>query len=166
MIADKAYAYDLSVPEIVPSNMPSKKDFKIIKTPKKLQKVNTNTEKKLKSKPKSKLSLILTVVSLFAMALVISYRYNVISEKNLMLQRLKMEQVVVNSELATTEVAMDRLVDKSHVEAYAKQQLGMQKPEKSQIVYINSNYDTKVEKVDTKNIFEIGFEKLKNLIGM
>lgn len=167
MIVNKAYAYDLSVPEIVPEHMPNKKDFKIIKVPKKLL-VDTNTKnaRNVKSQPKSKLSLILTVVTLFVMALVISYRYNIISEKNLELQRLKMEQVTANSELATTEVLVDRIIDKDTVESYAKQQLGMQKPEKSQIVYINSNYETKVEKIDTKNIFEIGIEKLKKLIGM
>ena len=166
MIVDKAYAYDLSVPEIVPEHMPNKKDFKIVKTPKKVIKTNVNNAPKAKAKPQSKLSLVLSVVALFAMALMISYRYNVISEKNLELQRLKMEQVTANSELATTEVWADRIIDKDTVESYAKQQLGMQKPEKSQIVYINSNYGTKVEKVDTKNIFEIGIEKLKNLIGM
>ena len=166
MIVDKAYAYDLSVPEIVPEHMPNKKDFKIVKTPKKVIKTNVNNAPKAKAKPQSKLSLVLSVVALFAMALMISYRYNVISEKNLELQRLKMEQVTANSELATTEVWADRIIDKDTVESYAKQQLGMQKPEKSQLVYINSNYETKVEKVDTKNIFEIGIEKLKNLIGM
>ena len=94
------------------------------------------------------------------------HRYNLISEKNLNLQRLKIEQTAVNSELATTEIAVDRIIDKDIVESYAKQQLGMQKPEKSQIVYINSNYETKVEKVSEKNIFEKGIDKLKNLIGM
>ncbi len=166
MIVDKAYAYDLSVPEIVPEHMPNKKDFKIVKTPKKVIKTNVNNAPKAKAKPQSKLSLVLSVVALFAMALMISYRYNLISEKNLELQRLKIEQITANSELATTEVWADRIIDKDTVESYAKQQLGMQKPEKSQIVYINSNYGTKVEKVDTKNIFEIGIEKLKNLIGM
>lgn len=166
MIANKAYAYDLSVPEIVPNHMPNEKDFKIVKSPKKVLNTNVNNENKSKIKPKSKLSLILSVVTIFAMALVISYRYNLISEKNLELQRLKMEQATANSELATTEVWAERIIDKDTVESYAKQQLGMQKPEKSQIVYINSNYETKVEKVDTKNIFEVGIEKLKNLIGM
>ena len=167
MIADKAYAYDLSVPEIAPDYMPNKKDFKIVKTPKKVQSTkNTNNVKKIKAQPKSKLSLILSVVALFTMAIVVSYRYNVISEKNLEVQRLKMEQVTANSELATTEVAVKRLIDNDTIESYAKQQLGMQKPEKSQIVYINSNYETKVEQVATQNIFEKGLEKLKNLIGM
>lgn len=166
MIANKVYAYDLSVPAMVPEYKPNKKDFKVIKNPKVDRKQNTNNVNKLKPRHKSKLSLILSVVSLFVMALVISYRYNLISEKNLELQRLKMKQVVANSELATTEIAVERIIDKNTVEAYAKQQLGMQKPEKSQIVYINSNYQTKVEKIDTKNIFEIGIEKLKNLIGI
>ncbi len=164
MIADRAYAYDLSVPEIAPDYMPNKKDFKIIKAPKKVQ--STNNVKKPKTQPKSKLSLILSVVALFTMAIVISYRYNVISEKNLEVQRLKMDQVTANSELATTEVWAERIIDKDTIESYAKQQLGMQKPEKSQIVYINSNYETKVEEVNTKNIFEKGLEQLKKLIGM
>lgn len=166
MIANKAYAYDLSVPELQPEHKPSKEDFKIVKAPKKVQSTNTSNVKKVKAQPKSKLSLILSVVALFTMAIVISYRYNVISEKNLEVQRLKMEQVTANSELATTEVAVRSLIDKDTVESFAKQQLGMQKPEKSQIIYINSNYDTKVEEVGTKNIFEKTIDKLKNLIGM
>lgn len=163
MIANKAYAYDLSVPEIVPEYKPSKKDFRVVKSPKKVQ---SNTVKKVKAQPKSKLSLIVSVILLFAMAIVVSYRYNLISEKNLEVQRLKMEQVTANSELATTEVAIDRVIDKDTVESYAKQQLGMQEPEKSQIIYINSNYETKVEAVSGTNIFDKLLEGLKNLIGM
>lgn len=164
MIDNRAYAYDLSVPEIVPNYVPNKKDFRIVKSPKKVQ--STANKSKKNVKPKSKLSLVLSVTILFAMAIITSYRYNLISEKNLKVQRLKMEQTTVNSELATTEVAIDRIIDKDTVESYAKQQLGMQKPEKSQIVYINSNYETKVEQVANKNIFEKGLDKLKNLIGM
>jgi len=164
VIADKAYAYDLSVPETNPEYFPNKKDFRIVKAPKKIEK--TNNAKKVQVKHKSKLSLILSVAALFSMAIIISYRYNLISEKNLQIQRLKMDQVAVNSELATTEVAIDKIIDKDTVESYAKQQLGMQKPEKSQIVYINSNYETKVEQVKTYNIFEKGLDKLKNLIGI
>lgn len=164
MIDNRAYAYDLSVPEIVPNYVPNKKDFRIVKSPKTVQ--STANKSKKNVKPKSKLSLVLSVTILFAMAIITSYRYNLISEKNLKVQRLKMEQTTVNSELATTEVAIDRIIDKDTVESYAKQQLGMQKPEKSQIVYINSNYETKVEQVANKNIFEKGLDKLKNLIGM
>lgn len=167
MIANRAYAYDLSVPEIAPNYMPNKKDFKIVKSPKKVQtRINKNTVKKVNLKTTSKLSLILSVVALFTMAIVTSYRYNLISEKNLEMQRLKMDQVVANSELATTEVAVKSIIDKENIESYAKQQLGMQKPEKSQIVYINSNYETKVEKMDTQNFFENILGTVKKIIGM
>ena len=164
MIVNKAYAYDLSVPEIAPEHKPSKEDFKIVKSPRKV--VNTNNTKKVKAQPKTKLSLILSVVALFTMAIVISYRYNLISEKNLEVQRLKMERTTANSELATTEVAVKSIIDNDTVESFAKQQLGMQKPEKSQIIYINSNYETKVEEIEAKSFFETGIEKIKNLIGI
>lgn len=170
MIGNKSYAYDLSVADIKPNYMPKRNDFKIIKAPNKVAKgatdVSKTEAKKPKIKSKTKLSLILSVVALFGMALTISYRYNLISEKNLEIQRLKMEQVTVDSELATTEIAVERIIDKDMIESYAKQQLGMQKPEKSQIVYIDSNYETKVEQVETKNILEIGINKLKELIGI
>ena len=141
-----------------------KKDFKIIKSPKIKTEVNTNVQKQLKSK--SKLSLILSVVAIFTMLIIISYRYNVISEKNLELQRLKINKSSVESELATTAIATEKMIDKDMVESYAKQQLGMQKPEKSQIVYINSKYETKEEEIENNNIFEKVVDKLKNIIGM
>lgn len=166
MIANKAYAYDLSVPEFKPDYTPDTRDFRIIKNPNAQRNKQVGKFQKHKAQPKSKLSLVLSVVAIFTMLIVISYRYNVISEKNLELQRLKMEQTNVNSVLATTEIAVEQIIDKDTVEAYAKQQLGMQKPEKSQIVYINSEYDTKVEQVANKNILEKGLNKLKNLIGM
>ena len=50
MIADKAYAYDLSVPEIVPEYKPSKRDFKIVKAPSKAQSRDTNNTKNIKRK--------------------------------------------------------------------------------------------------------------------
>ena len=166
MVANKAYAYDLSVPNIKEDNMPDKKDFKILKSPagKRIAENIKSTANKVQTN--SKLSLVISTALIFTMLILVSYRYNLISEKNLQLQRLKIEQTEVNSELATTEVLLEKVIDKDKVEAYAKQQLGMQKPQKSQIVYINSDYETKVEEVVSKNIFEKGLDKLKNLIGM
>ena len=163
MIANRSYAYDLEVPELVPEYKPSKKDFKVIKGE---QKTKQAVAKKTKAEPKSKLSLILSVVAIFTMLIVVSYRYNLISEKNLELQRLEIKKNNVNSILATTEIDVDRIIDKDTVEAYAKQQLGMQKPEKSQIVYIDSDYETKVESVSETNFIAKGINKLKEIIGI
>ena len=164
MIANRAYAYDLEVPKKKEEYIPSKKEFKLIKFPA-LKEVVGKAEG-IKSKPKTKLSLILSVVALFTMLIVLSYRYNVISEKNLEFQRLNEEAGNVNSILATTQVEVDQIIDKDRVEAYAKRQLGMQKPEKSQLVYINSDYETKVETINEGNIISNVVEKLKDIIGI
>lgn len=152
MIGNQNLAYDL---EVAPKKeyVPNKKDFKVIKS---------NVNKKVKAK-KSKLSLVLTVTALFSMLIIVSLRYNVISEKNLELQRLQMEETDVNSVLAMTEIEVEKTIDKDTVESYAKQQLGMQKPEKSQMIYINSEYETKVESVENNNIIQKGIDKLKEI---
>ena len=82
------------------------------------------------------------------------------------LQRLAIKADNANAVLATTEVNVSRVIDKDKVETYAKQQLGMQKPEKSQLVYINSNYETKVESVNEGNIISKVVDKLKDIIGI
>ena len=100
------------------------------------------------------------------MLIILSYRTNVISEKNLELQKLNMKADNVNAVLATTEVEVSREIDKDKIETYARQQLGMQKPDKSQLVYINSNYETKVESVNEGNIISKVVDKLKDIIGI
>ena len=162
MIANKAYAYDLEVEKKEVEYLPNKKDFRLIKTTIK----NIQTASNLKAKKKSKLSLVLSVVAMFTMLIILSYRTNVISEKNLELQKLNIKADNVNAVLATTEVKVSRVIDKDWVETYAKQQLGMQKPEKSQLVYINSNYETKVESINEGNIIGKVVDKLKDIIGI
>ncbi len=162
MIANRAYAYDLEVPKKKEENLPDKKDFKLIKnTVKKLQ-----TASNIKAKKKSKLSLVLSVVAMFTMLIILSYRTNVISEKNLELQKLNIKADNINAVLATTEVEVSREIDKDKIETYARQQLGMQKPDKSQLVYINSNYETKVESINEGNIVSKVVDKLKDIIGI
>lgn len=153
MIANKNYAYDLSIAEPLRKEQPNiKKDFKVIKGNKKTVKKNVKSAKIVSKK--SRASLIITTLSIFTMLIILSYRYNIISEKNLKIQRLNIEQEKVNSILTNTEISVSQTIDKNFIESYAKQQLGMQKPEKVQIVYINSDYDTKVNLVKPKNFLE------------
>lgn len=156
MIGNQNLAYDL---EVAPKReyVPNERDFKVIKS-------RENKKHNQKAKVKNnKLSLVLTVTALFSMLIVVSLRYNVISEKNLELQRLQIEETNVNSALAVTEVEVEKTIDKDTVESYAKQQLGMQKPEKSQMIYINSEYETKVENVENNNIIQNVIDKLKEI---
>jgi len=98
------------------------------------------------------------------MFMVITYRYNVISEKNLQIQQLKDDLEVAKSELATSEIALEQVMDVNYVESYAKQQLGMQKPEKSQLIYVNMDSEETVTKVSASNMMSQLTEKIKGII--
>jgi len=153
MVAQKKYLYDLSLPE-KKSSRKSEEKFRLIK----------NTNKNTISKS-NKATLVLTTLFIFAMFMVITYRYNIISEKNLHVQQLKDDLEVAKSELATTQIAMEELMNESEVESYAKQQLGMQKPEKSQLIYINMENEETVQKVSANNIIMSLVEKVKLVIN-
>lgn len=111
-----------------------KVQFKVIK--------NKNVNKN-KAKKANKTSLVITTLLIFGMLIVINYRYNIISEKNLEVQRLQLEEAEVNALVTNAEIEYSKMVDIVEVEAYAKQQLGMQEPEKSQMVYVGSEYNGK-----------------------
>jgi len=151
MAAARKYLYDLSLPEKKPIKKEEK--FKLIK----------NTNKNSISKT-NKATLVLTTLVIFAMFMVITYRYNVISEKNLQIQQLKDDLEVAKSELATSEIALEQVMDVNYVESYAKQQLGMQKPEKSQLIYVNMDSEETVTKVSASNMMSQLTEKIKGII--
>lgn len=158
MVANKLEAYDYNEPEV---EQDFTKEFKILKGKNKA----INKEQKLKVKSNNKLSLIVTALSVFAMLFVLSYRYNIISEKNLELQRLNIKETNINAGLLETEVRVNQNIDMNYVESYAKQQLGMQKPEKSQMVYISAEYEAKVEEMDNGNIIKKTANNIKTFIN-
>lgn len=150
MSAARKYLYDLSLPE--KKTIQKEEKFKLIK--------NTNKNNIVQNKA----TLVLSTLIIFAMFMVITYRYNVISEKNLGVQQLKEDLVVAKAELATSEIALEQVMDVNYVESYAKQQLGMQKPEKSQLIYVNMDSEDTVSKVTEKNVFSELAQKVKSMI--
>ena len=152
MVQNRNLAYDLNRFEVAPKKM-KEPEFKVIKS------------KKQAVKSRSKVSLVVTAISIFAMLIVISYRYNLISEKNLEVQRQNMLLEDATSILATTEINAEQNSNLDYIESYAKQQLGMQKPEKSQIVYINANYDSEVKSLEEQNIFSKLADSIKNIFN-
>ena len=150
MSAARKYLYDLSLPEI--KTVQKEEKFKLIK--------NTNKN----SIKTNKATLVLSTLMIFTMFMVITYRYNVISEKNLEVQQLKEDLEVAKSELATSAIALEQVMDVNYVESYAKQQLGMQKPEKSQLIYVNMEGSDTVSKVTENNVFSELAQKVKSMI--
>ena len=124
---------------------------------------NTNASKKRKAKA-SRASLVFTTLCIFAMLVVINYRYNIISEKNLTVQRLEIAQTEAAALLTNAEVEYNKMVDIVEVEAYAKQQLGMQEPEKSQMVYLASDYEKQVV-ADSGNFITKIVDQIKQKIN-
>ena len=150
MVAQRKYLYDLSVPEKKTVKKQEEK-FKLIK----------NKNINIKS---NKATLVLTTIAIFAMLIIVTYRYNLISEKNLKVQQLKDDLETAKSELATTQIAVEKVMDVNYVEAYAKQQLGMQKPEKSQLIYINMENEESVKKTSSVNMIMSLVDKIKGAI--
>lgn len=151
MVAEKKYLYDLSLPQ--KRTVKSEEKFKLIK--------NKNN----KIRKNNKATLVLTTLAIFAMFMIITYRYNLISEKNLKVQELKEDLEVAKSELATTQIEVEEVMDVNYVEAYAKQQLGMQKPEKSQLIYINMENEESVQKMSTSNMIMSLVDKIKEFVN-
>ena len=136
-------------------------------TPRKNVKTGKNKlSLKQKAKAKNNTSIIVFILSVFTMAMVITYRFNVISEKNLEVQKLKNELVKVESSLLTSQIDVEQGTDLNKIEAYAKQQLGMQKPDKNQTIYVDTSVNESSirieESVDTLNKI---VEGIKDLIG-
>lgn len=119
------------------------------------QKANNNIKKRnvVITKKKTKTSSIGVILFVFSMALVLVYRYNVINEKNLESQRLAADLTKIESALVTSQIEVEQNTDLNQIEAYAKQKLGMQKPDKNQTIYIDTSKDSNLVEVQSDTTF-------------
>ena len=102
-------------------------------------KTRINNHNKKAVKVRNNVSMVAFILTGFAMAMIIIYRYNVINEKNLKSQALKKELEQVDASLASAQMEVEQNTDLNKIEAYAKQQLGMQKPGKNQTIYVDTS---------------------------
>ena len=105
------------------------------------QKVSINSSRQ-------KYKLLFVGVLTFAMFMTLIYRYNLINAKNLENLKIEKEYEKIKAEVSLAQIELERRVSLSTIEAYAKQKLGMQKPTKSQIIYIDTR---KFEENNTKD---------------
>lgn len=123
------------------------------------------TVKKTVVDEKIKVKTVFMISCLFVMLMIITYRFNVISESNLTLQNLKTELERVQSNLAATEMGVEQSTNLTQIEAYAKQKLGMQKPDKNQVVYIDTAKDTSIVKETNQSFVDEIIESIKEYIN-
>ena len=101
--------------------------------------LNQNSIKRQQEQKKKNAHMVAFILCGFTMAIIITYRFSLINEKNLEVQNLKSELETVSSEAATSQIEVDQNTDLNAIEAYAKQQLGMTKADSSQTVYIDTS---------------------------
>ena len=130
-----------------------------------VKKVMKKSVKKAVINDKVKVKTVLFISCLFIMFMTIIYRFNVISESNLALQNLKSDLVRVQSNLASTEMGIEQSTDLSKIEAYAKQKLGMQKPDKNQVIYIDTSKDMNIVKETNISFVDKIIENIKGYIN-
>lgn len=110
-----------------------------IPTKKEKRKINDQPTKKMQMK------IYVSIAVLFAVIMFVSYRYTLINAKNIELQALKKEYKKVVSEVNLANIDVESKYNLTSVEEYAKQKLGMQKPDIKQIVYVDTRIDNYVE---------------------
>ena len=98
-----------------------------------------NSVRRQQVQRKKNASMVAFILCGFAMAIVITYRFSLINEKNLEVQKLMNELENVSSEAVTSQIDVDQNTDLNAIEAYAKQQLGMKKADSSQTVYVDTS---------------------------
>ncbi len=133
--------------------------------PNKSPKLNVVEAPKQVSKPKTKVKAnVFLGVSAFAVALTIVCRYAMINNMNMENIRLKKELDNINNANAQLQLAAERMVNLSEIEAYAKDQLGLQKPQNYQIEYINID---KQDLIDNKVVVDekVGFREILSKIA-
>ena len=97
--------------------------------------VKKGVSKKQKSRAYRKKAVMVIMVT--ALAFILLFRYAAITEMTSRLAAMKAEYDSVSSLAVSKECALRETVDLRKVEQIATTELGMQRPEKHQIVYIN-----------------------------
>lgn len=129
----------------------------------------TKGKTKVQVRPKKNYaSLIVFILCGFAMTMFVIYRYNVINEKNLDSQTLKKQLEQAEAGLLTAQIEVEQNTDLNKIEAYAKQQLGMQKPDKNQTIYVDTSKTSKSveitqEKSGIEKFFSSVIDAIKNI---
>lgn len=160
MLAErKYYAYDYDMDSTV-----RKKQYEYHEVNKQNKK-RTNVNKKNNISVKTKVSTVLGVLAFFSLFMVIVYRYNVINEKNVKVQDLKDKLSSVQTIETSAQMAVEQSTDLNSIEAYAKQKLGMQKPGKNQVIYIDNSVSASVQSSSNTTIIDKVVNKVKEVIN-
>ena len=149
-MAGSMYQYGTSPRKIQPEYNPKNNPYRNPKrkqTNKKKTKQNNKNIKKIKAEEKQRMEQlkkekkihyqnIAIIISMFLILLTISYRNSLITEKFNQIQNRKQELSALEKTNGQTEINIESSLNLKSLEKSAKKQLGMQKLENDQKVYI------------------------------
>jgi len=126
--------------------------YKLQPTPKPSKKVTINHKRKNKKKKKSaKFKIAAVIFSVFAIQLFLCYRWVALYDLHSEIENKNSELISLQRENEQKAIAIDRVIDSSKVEEYAVNQLGMQKIDSNQIVYIKPAHGDSMQKIVHRN---------------
>ena len=106
----------------------------------------------------------------FSVAFFICYRYSLINEKFNQVEKAKKELLNIQTVNEQIQADIESETDLSYIENYARYQLGMQKPQDSQTIYINTEKQDKIftpvtmeDDTQHKSTFDSIIEKISSI---
>jgi len=128
-------------------------------------------KKRQKRNAKAKIKAVCLLLCIFGACFLVIYRYALITEMNYKLDKSIKSYNSIRDENAQLRVEIDRATDLNRIKEIAQQKLGMQRPDKYQIVYVNvpkNDYtevvtEVKKEERPAGNVFAILFDKVGKL---
>lgn len=93
-------------------------------------------KKRYKSHRKIKLRMVMAIIAVLAAGLVVMCRYAIITKLSYDLNKLEKDYEKIRNENSMLKVQIETKTDLNEVKEAAEKRLGMQMPDKSQIIYI------------------------------
>lgn len=157
------YQYETSPRKLEPEYTPIKNPYKAKKTATRKNAINKKKRENeiKKQKRKAIKYLIIGFIILFA----VSYRNSQIDENFAKVQNLKEELAEVEKQNAQLEVSIENGLNLSNLEQEAKEQLGMQKLNSKQTIYITLPKNDYIEPASEEVIIEEEETGIKGIIN-
>lgn len=89
-----------------------------------------------KSNYKVKLKMVFAILSVFCCFVLLMYRYAIITELNYSVEKAAKNYAKIKNENTLLKIEIDKNLDLNSIREIAEKRLGMQKPDKNQIVYV------------------------------
>lgn len=159
------YQYETSPRKLEPEYTPAKNPYKKKKTTAKKIETKNREKEKAKQIKKQKRKAIKYLIVGFLILFAISYRNSQIDENFAKVQDLKEELAEVQKQNTQLEVSIENGLNLNNLEQEAKEQLGMQKLNSKQTIYMTLPKSDYIEPAAEEVIIEENESSIKSIIN-